>query len=584
MSRKRDRKPQPKPEQQPEITSIDLDSEVLDQYKNEVLNTLLASASLQQQIGYQDGMKYGDHSIGYLPSYDLLRRAGQHSVALMIKQKRTAQLAKFAKGVDKEVGAGAINKTGFNLVFKDGHIPTKREREQLDQWERVIEREAFIAPFSVRPSMLQFMAAAYRDFFDLDAIALQKIRGLYGRPRALTLNDSATIYPVIHPADKVNQNILLGEIRSIMAQAGRDMSIPQNRQPDYIQLIDRLKVAEFYSEDLEVFHLNRTSDYRRSIRGYGVVEQAATMLGYLSGMLSYNASNFNETKIPNGLLVLKGAIGSSNLLETLKRMIHANQTDPRLKNRIVSISMPKEGDAQWLNLKNTSKDEEFHQFWVLIGTIFCQIAGIAPLEVGLPSYSQMMRASALNDTADDGIIRQSSDEGARLFLTHLQTSINQSEFIEAFTSMPVELQFVGFESQDAKGRQELNELRLRTGDASINDLRIESGLDKAKNPVDVPGIPNIYDIPGINNQFIQQFVSGQVQNQMQMQMQQQQMQMQGQQPQPGEQQQPDGQADDVQELTPEDLKKLKAQGISEEEARQALEEYKASQQSQQTAG
>jgi hypothetical protein len=162
-------------------------------------------------------------------------------------------------------------------------------------------------------------------------------------------------------------------------------------------------------------------------------------------------------------------------------------------------------DAKVLNLRQNSKDFEFHQGTTLLFSIWCKYSGTDPNELALASYKDAVGKPGLFNESADGLVKESKDSGARTFLTHLADSMNVPNrdglnVFQLMTQMDVKMEFTGFEIEDAKVKYELREKDLETV-KSVNDILAEQDKERQ---VLMLGDNNIFDIPGFHNSSVYQ--------------------------------------------------------------------------------
>ncbi|MCA0388493.1 MAG: hypothetical protein LCH52_08360 [Bacteroidetes bacterium] len=151
-------------------------------------------------------------------------------------------------------------------------------------------------------------------------------------------------------------------------------------------------------------------------------------------------------------------------------------------------------------MRGNSKDLEYHQYMTLLFSMFCGLSGTDPRELSLGSYGDAVSKSSLFQESTDGIIKESRDMGAKIFLKHMQDTLNSPNkeglnIFQEITGMDVKLEFTGFEIEDKDKRHELTNKELATV-KSINDVLAENDIAPQKYTI---GDVNIYDLKGINN-------------------------------------------------------------------------------------
>lgn len=453
--------------------------------------------------------------------YNILRSAGNVEAARLIKNKRRLDLAQYAR----IPGPNEVQK-GAKLVFNNpDYSPTPEQKAMVRMWERKLFDKIFFAGNDPMPSFAKFIGNAYEDFFDLDDITIFERKDDLGKPLALHLGDPITVKPIIkqrkYPSytDGVD-NMLEDYLRSYEPYY-MDV-IAAEKEPDYLLIYNNHRMAALTMDEVKKHHFFTRTMFRKSQRGFSIVEQGISVLTWIMNSLKYNASNFTNNRLPKGFVHFSGGGVGQLQLERLKKVMYAHINGTSGGHRIPMVSSKGEkGDAKWVGIGGSSKEMEFHLWATLLFSIYCQLSGTDPRELSLGAHTDAVGRKSMFEESSDGIIKESKDSGARTFLMHLEDAINSPDSYgrniwQKITNLDVRLKFIGLEIEDKKAKLEATKLRLES-DTSLNELLAAD--DKEKETLMV-GDVNIYDVPAINNPSVYQAIQFNAQLKMQQEMQQ----------------------------------------------------------------
>lgn len=430
-------------------------------------------------------------------SYQHLRRLGESEPALLIKNKRRLDFVQWSNAPAE----GLVNR-GAKLMFGNPfYQPSQEEKRVLDEWTIKIVNNLFYPANETVPNFGRFLGSAYADFFDLDDITIEIRTNGLGKVVGVHLQDPILFKPVIKKP-KYKGGIKYEEIDELIHLLGKHPEEQkQAAEPDYLLIYRDQLIAGLDSNRLRKAHFFTKTDFRTAQRGNSIVEQGWRLVVNIVNAMQVNASIFNNSRLPPGLLAFTGG-GVNNLaLEKLKKIFYAYLSGANNQNRFPTIALNNEkSDVKWIGLRGNSKDLEYHQYMTLLFSMFCGLSGTDPRELSLGSYGDAVSKSSLFQESTDGIIKESRDMGAKIFLKHMQDTLNSPNkeglnIFQEITGMDVKLEFTGFEIEDKDRRHELTNKELGTI-KSINDVLAENDIAPQKYTI---GDVNIYDLKGINN-------------------------------------------------------------------------------------
>jgi hypothetical protein len=476
-----------------------------------------------------------------IPAY-YLRRAGATEVPRMIKNLRRLQFTNYGVPASRQQFGKEV---GLTLAFKDPtHQPTKEEKKTLAEWEVRLFEKFFFPAGDNQPSLIKFLGESYEDFFDLDDITTEILRDGLNNPIGMQLQDPTLWYPT---ASKVKSLPIRYDDDTIFDDSYKELEVEKARY-DYVMILNGQKILGATKDRINKEHFFTRSDWYNWRRGYGIVEQALNTVATVMNAFTYNSSQFTRNKTPRGLLALSGeGMNNQIIVEKFKKILWASMTGVGDKYKVPIVGLPEGGKADWVNIYSNPKELEFYTGISLYNTIIYALSGTNPNESGMPSLRDAVKTSTLNEPTQDGVWKQSQDNGLKTFLIHEEDVFNQTNvkginIWEEITGLPVRAQFKGLAAEDLKLKGEVNKLRLETT-MTMNELLVEEGKPKQKTGIEING-KDIFDIAGATHTVFSQYFKGAIQQEQQeKQMEQQQAmaaQQQANQPkQPGDEQAPE---------------------------------------------
>lgn len=461
-------------------------------------------------------------------SYKVLRRAGQMEVARLIKNKRRLDFVQYGQSPPVE---GVIR--GARLRFKNPYYePKKEERMILRIWEQRLFEKFFYAANDPYPNFGKFIGNAYEDFFDCDDMTWEIRRDGIGRPHGLQLQDPIIYKPIVHDPRNTNfyavdDEILQPYLENFENAIEGNISfkdLDKTEDYDYLLVYDGQLKAKVTRDIVRKHHFFTRSDFRKAQRGFSVCEQGISIVTWIRNALTMNASNFTNNRLPKGFIAFTGGGVGQLQLEKLKKVMFAHMQGLQ-PNRFPMVGMQGEkGDAKWVGIGGTSREMEYHLWFSLLASLWCQLSGTDPRELSLSPHADAVGKRSLFEESSDGIMKESKDMGARTFLKHLSDSLNVPDkhgvnLFQDVTKMDVELEFAGFEMEDKKAKQDITKMKLET-DLSLNEIL--AGEDKEPYKLEFGGV-NIYEVPAINNPIVAQALAAKNQQVIQEQQMEQQM-------------------------------------------------------------
>ncbi len=543
------------------VEAVEKDPELTEQYQADMgklagvkhdVDTLIAT--LFDQVPYgtrdEDRYRYINRPLG---KSLLLRKGGQTETPRMIKNLRRLQLTEFSElAASKKYG----KEIGFTLAWSNpGYEPSEDEEKKRQYFEQRIRESFFFPAGESTPSLAKFLGGMYEDFFDLDDITLEIHRDPTFQPIGVHVTDPSLWF---HTIPRLKQYSRFDRDLLQDLDAGAEEDILDVPEYEYVMRKDDVTLKGVTRDVVYKSHFFTRSDHGLWLRGYGIMEQAATSATIILNAITFNASNFSNNRMPAGILAIEGGMTNTNQIERLKKILWANMSGAAQQRRLPIVGLPKDAKAEWVSIHNTAKEMEFYTGLTLFMSIVFALSGTDPNEVGLANFKDAIKTGGLNEAAADGVWKRSKDNGLRTFLSHTEATLNTiltdgKNVFEQATGLRVKAEFKGLAEEDVKEKAGVNKARLEVA-TSINEVRKENGEEPAEYKI---GETNIYDIVGISNAGVAGFIRQDIQAKQQAEMQEQQMQAQ-QQAQAGQQA---GQGEE--EMTPADQELIAKYGQPE---------------------
>lgn len=442
--------------------------------------------------------------------YRLLRRAGNATANRLIKTFRFNQLQEFAQVSDGK-------RPGFQLAFTDTERKaTKKEQATISKFEEVFAKEFFFVPNEPQPNFSKFLRFMYQDFYDLDKIAIERVRttgstdskrNFRGSPLGFSLVDSGSIYHVVPKLRESHTGVDAyrwdrDDYQNTLDNAGVEYNYRDEYR--YIQ-VDRhnRRVAAYTEENMILSHAYGSTDMMDQFLGHSIVEQALEVVRYIVDSIIYNYTRRSTGTMPKGMIHVEGATEDSfsrQEMETLRKLIWGIASGRKDKWKYPVFGTPKGTKANFIRFHESSREMEDFLWISTLFSILCSLAGMSPENISLASQKNTLGKQKLFDKKEEeGAETRSNDEGLRFFLSYVAGIFNRSDVVSELTGIEgLEWKFRGLDVTDEGKKLELDKKALETS-SSVNDLLIAQ--DKKAFELMI-GDVNLYDLPGIGNPTI----------------------------------------------------------------------------------
>lgn len=414
-------------------------------------------------------------------SYEMLKEVErQLAVVRAIINVRSAQLSSFCEPYDE------TNSLGFKIIPKD-----RARRMTPFLRNRCAEISQFIVScgqprrnsHSVikRDRMDTFVRKLVRDSLLFDAAAIEIVPDEDGIPYEFYAVDGTTI----RFAPTYESQALLNMGSSWAAKVAEaqydDLSynpISEDGKPvKYLQVINNNIASAFTEDELIYGTRNPRSDIYVGGYGFSEIEQAITIVTALIDTEKYQSNLFKNGTMPRGLLNLKGTEWTTEQLESVKRQWAAQLQGGNNAHRMPIMQF--DGDLQFVNLQQTSKDMEFGRYHEFLYSIFCGVCLIDPLEVVRTIHGgDRFEATLIERSGNEAKSKTARDRGLKPMLRFFAGMFQQ---IVDKIDDSMQFRFIGLDepTENEKHQRRLEELAsFRT----LDDVRNAAGLEPYYDP------------------------------------------------------------------------------------------------------
>lgn len=414
-------------------------------------------------------------------SFEMLKEVErQLAVVRAIINVRSAQLASFCEPYDE------TNSLGFKIVPKD------RARKMTPFLRN---RCAEIAQFIVgcgqprknsmsvikRDRMDTFVRKLVRDSILFDAVAIEVVPDEDGIPYEFYAVDGTTVR--FAPTYEAQALVHMGTSwASQVAEAHYDdlsyNPVSEDGKPvKYLQIINNNIASAFTDDEMIYGARNPRSDIYVGNYGFSEIEQAISIITALIDTEKYQSNLFKNGSMPRGLLNLKGTEWTAEQLESLKRQWAAQLQGSNNAHRMPIMQF--DGDLQFVNLQQTSKDMEFNRYHEFLYSIFCGVCLIDPLEVIRTQHGgDRFESMLIEKSGNEARSRTTRDRGLKPMLRFFAGLFQQ---IVDKIDDSMQFRFIGLDepSEAEKHQRRLEELAsFRT----LDDVRNAAGLEPYYDP------------------------------------------------------------------------------------------------------
>ena len=294
----------------------------------------------------------------------------------------------------------------------------------------------------------QWIGAVLDQLMVIDAVAVYAAPTRSGAPYALQLLDGAMIKPVLD----------LGGRR------------PVSPLPAYQQIIKGLTAIDYTAEELIYFPQVYRADH---VYGYSRVEQAADLIDAAISRLKSQKGYFDFGNLGDGYFTAPESWTSDQVRDLQNQWNAMMQgVDPAQKRSSMFLPM----GTEWHETKGDVLTDAYDEFLI---RLLCFPFGVAPT----PFMKQMGMGHGSATTEHDA-----AEEGGIAPLMQYVERLMSMALAKWFDRPDLEFAFVEDREFDPKVKADIQDLRLRNGTLTINDVKDSNG----ERPVENGDKPMIY--------------------------------------------------------------------------------------------
>lgn len=409
-------------------------------------------------------------------SYDVMRRVSyQLSLIGAIILTRANQVASFSKPYREN------KQIGFQIRFKNSsHIPTEQEKLYLTALENFIVNCGWEKnPYTKEPrdGFGDFLKKVTRDSKTYDQMCFEIVPDQDGRPFEFRAVDAASIR-IASTFDGYRgqrpRAFKPSEFGSNMAEKYREDVQLEEEGVRYVQVYQGRIIAVFSEDDLAFCIRNPRSDLWTNGYGFGEIEMGLNIITRMLWAEEYNARNFKQGPMINGILNAKGEDIDPNHLESFKREWQANVAGVENSWKIPMMQIP--DGVEFINLGRNNREMEYRQWLEYLIKVISGIFQIDPSEVNfdLVQGGGGGGAGPMFESKHEWKIKHSKDKGLRPLLSFVSEKINR--YIIDPLDDRLFFDFIGLDQMTETERIELLTKRTNTY-LTINEARKEEGRD-----------------------------------------------------------------------------------------------------------
>lgn len=408
-------------------------------------------------------------------TYDTLRHVSyQLSLVGSIIHTRVNQVSAFAQPYREN------RQVGFQVRFKDAHyLPTEAERRFITELEGMIQQCGFGEnPLSIEPrdDFETFLKKITRDSLTYDQLAFEVIPDHYGRPWEFRAVDASTIrlaatYDGARPDGKI-KNFKADEFSDRWkVDYGDDFEIP--RHSIYtVQVIHGRIEGIFTQNDMAFCIRNPRTDLWANAYGFSEIEMCLNSVLRMLWAEEYNARNFRQGSLANGIINFKGESYAPQQIEAFRRMWKAQVVGVENSHRVPIAQVP-EG-IEFINVQKGNKEMEYLGWLEYLLKIVSGMYQIDPSELNFDIGKANTLGSPMFESKQEWRIKYSKDKGLRPLLRFLARQV--SKYVIEPLDSRLYLDFVGLDQVAEPDRINMIQTRVQNY-VTVNEIRREEGYD-----------------------------------------------------------------------------------------------------------
>jgi len=350
-----------------------------------------------------------------------------------------ATLRRFS--VQYDVARAAINRRKRQLNALEWDIVNAEADDQADNSAIIRQvKKDFKSIGGYRVRFREFIDTLVDDLLTLDAMVLYKRPNMGGGLYSLEPVDAATI----------------------VLELDDNGGTPLPPDIAYKQIIHGKTVAEFTADEMYYEMMNS-----RTYTPYGLAPLESLVLGVSAALKSdiYNVHLLTEGNIPEGFFGVPEAWTPDQIKEFQALWDAALSGDTRAMSKLKFVPSGKGATGYTPAVKPEDMRYKELQDWLMHKT--CMLFEIPPNELGFTDSVNKSTGEVQQDIATDSGLRPLAEFFQEIFTDVIQTDMGFENLAFKFT---------GLEFTDERGTAETNEIRIRSGQATVDEVRMEQGM------------------------------------------------------------------------------------------------------------
>lgn len=299
----------------------------------------------------------------------------------------------------------------------------------------------------------------YRDSWTLDQGALEISWLRKGIPHQYQVVDGGTIRLAENFEDRQYQQ----------------EKVNNGYAPKYVQVWRNQVHKEFYPWELCLGMRNTTSNVWNNGYSNSEIEVLIQVITWMLYGMQYNGNFFQQGSNPKGILNFKSGADQTQI-EAFKQGWRNTLTGVNNSHKLAVVAG---GDLEWVNMQNTTKDMEFHQWNEFLTVLSCVMFRIDPDEVG---FHLMNSKGMFGQDGQKARIKHSKEKGLDPFMNYWGTQFDKY-FVKSLSKGVYEFAWTGLNVEDEEASLDKDVKLLTNGGMSLQDFFLKySGkkLDEKK--------------------------------------------------------------------------------------------------------
>ena len=350
-----------------------------------------------------------------------------------------ATLRRFS--VQYDVARAAINRRKRQLNALEWDIVNAESDDQTDNSaiiKQVKQDFKSIGGYKVR--FREFIDTLVDDLLVLDAMVMYKRPNVGGGLYSLEPVDAATI----------------------VLELDENGSTPLPPDVAYRQIIHGKEVANFTADEMYYEMMNA-----RTYTPYGLAPLESLVLGVTAALKSdiYNVHLLTEGNIPEGFFGVPENWTPDQIKEFQALWDAALAGDTRAMSKLKFVPSGKGATGYTPAVKPEDMRYKELQDWLMHKT--CMLFEIPPNELGFTDSVNKSTGEVQQDIGNASGLRPLAEFFQEIFTDVIQTDMGFENLAFKFT---------GLEYTDERATAETNEIRIRSGQATVDEVRMEQGM------------------------------------------------------------------------------------------------------------